>query len=122
MFKGAVLSESLNNPTLLNSFRKIHVNIEEHPESPEIPFWHLFNVEVADEEIEHITEQLAAEMKLGWYAHFWDANVVYVVFTQKVFKLLREDRWSSPEYQEARQYGIEHGGVDERYLDFCIED
>jgi hypothetical protein len=122
MFKGAVLSESLNNPALLNDFRKTQVHIEEHPESPEIPFWHLFKVEVADEEIEHITEQLAAEMKLGWYAHLWDADVVYVVFAQRVFKLPREDRWSSAEYQEAKQYGIEYGGVDERYLDFCIDD
>lgn len=122
MFKGAVLSESLINPTLLNNIKKIYVNIEEHSESPEIPFWHLFKVEVADEEIEHITKQLAAEIKLGWYAHFWDVNVVYVVFTHKVFRLPREDHWSSPEYQEARQYGIEHCGIDERYLDFCIDD
>ena len=49
MFKGFVLSESLDNPTLLNEFRKIYVRVEQHPESPEMPFWHLFKIEVEDQ-------------------------------------------------------------------------
>ncbi len=121
MFKGFVLSESLNNPTLLNDFGKIYVRVEEHPESPEAPFWHLFKIEVKDEEIEQVAEQAAAEMKYGWYAHFWNNEVVYVCFPGKVFRIPHEVQWSSEEYQQVRQYGAEHE-VKERYLDFWIED
>ncbi len=121
MFKGFVLSESLKKPTFLNNFRKICVRVQEHPESPEVPFWHLFKIEVNDEEINQVAEQFAIEIKNGWYAHFWNNEVVYIIFYGEVFKIPREVRWSSEEFQQVKKYGVEHG-VKERYLDFWIED
>jgi len=121
MCKGFVLSESLENPTLLNNFRKIYVRVEEHPESPEMPFWHLFKIEIEDGKIAQVAERFAAAMKHGWYAHFWNDEDVYVCLPKKVFLIPREVQWTSERYQRVKQYGMELG-VEERYLNFRIED
>lgn len=120
MFKGFILSESLKNPTILNVLKKIYVKVEKHTES-DIPFWHLFKIEIQEEKIESITKIISSEMKESWYAHFWNGQIVYIVFSNKVFEIPQERKWLSPRFQEAKQYGIEHG-VEERYLDFWIEE
>ncbi len=121
MFKGFVLSESLNDPTVLNNFKKIYVKIEEHTDPKYAHFWHLFKIEVDSKNIEKITEKFANKLKYGWYAHFWDEKAVYISFTNKVFKIPREKEWKSKEFQKVKEWGIKNG-VDEKYLDFWIED
>lgn len=114
MFHGFVLSESLQNPAILNKFKKIYVRIEEHPES-KIHFWHLFKVEVDDKEIEKTAAIFSKETKHGWFAHFWNSKIVYICFRNKIFKILQETEWSSKEFQKVKEYGIKNG-IEERYL------
>ena len=122
MFKGFVLSESLKDPTVLNDFNQIKVIVERHKEFTEKQkIWHDFKIKTIKKEIENVTQNLSKQMKKGWYAHFWDSKVVYVVLPKRVFKIPRERRWKSNEYQECRRYALKHG-VEERYLDFWIED
>jgi hypothetical protein len=121
VFKGFVVSESLGIPTLLNDLAKVGARIEEHLESPDTPYWHVFKVEVPDDDIDEVAERYAAAMKQGWYAHFWNSEHVIVSFPGRVFKIPREAQWSSEACLDARSYGLEHG-VEERYLDFWIED
>ena len=103
MFKGFVLSESLDNPTLLNKFSKIYVRVEEHPESPEMPFWHLFKIGVEDQQIAQVAERFAAAMRYGWYAHFWNDEDVYICLPKRVFITPRETQWSSEGYQQVKR-------------------
>ncbi|MFC1722722.1 hypothetical protein ACFL0V_01155 [Nanoarchaeota archaeon] len=122
MFKGFVLSESLQDPTLLNTFEKIYVKVELHSESDEYPpFWHLFKIRVGDEEIKKVSDQFANSIKPKWYAHFWNDKTVYVVFSNKIFQIPMEEEWSSKEFQETKEYALSVG-IAERYLDFKIED
>jgi len=121
MYRGFILSESLNNPTLLNNLENIYVNIEEHPESHEFPFWHLYKVEVKDEDILKITKNIANNIKRNWYAHFWNGKDVYIVFSGKIFSIPREHKWSSEKFQQVKKFAIENG-IEERYLDFWIEE
>ncbi len=122
MYKGFVLSESLTNPLILNEFEKIYVKIEHHPEyAGEPKIWHDFKLKVNEEDIDRVTTLLAAEMRDTWYAHFWNTESVYVVLPHKVFKIPREQKWQSWEYQELKKYALQHG-VEEQYLDFWIED
>lgn len=121
MFKGFVLSESLKDPLVLNDYKKIYVTIERHTESKEHPFWHLFKIEVEDKDIEQVAERFSKEIKNKWYAHFWNDNIVYICFLNKIFKIRREEKWSSEEYEKVKRYAIEIG-IEERYLDFWIED
>ena len=121
MFKGFILSESLNNPVILNDFRKIYVKIEVHPESKDAHFWALFKVEIDDKDIKKVVEKVSQEMKIGWYAHFWNGITVYITFTNKIFIIPQEKKWQSKEYQEVKEYGVKNG-VGAKYLDFLIED
>ena len=122
MFKGFVLSESLKDPTILNDFEKIYVKVEHHPEYEGEPkIWHDFKLKVEDKDIDRVTDLLATQMKDTWYAHFWDDENVYVVLPDKVFKIPREQKWQSKEYQELKQYALKHG-VEGQYLEFWIED
>lgn len=122
MFKGFVLSESLKDPLILNDYKKIYVTVEHHPESNEFPFWHLFKIEVEGKDIEQVAKRFSKELKeRGWYAHFWNDNIVYICFPNKIFKIRREEKWSSKEYEEVKRYAIKIG-IEERYLDFWIEE
>ena len=111
MFKGFVLSESLKNPMVLNDFETIKVVIENHPECEGGPkIWHDFKLKVDDDKIIDVCNKISREMKETWYAHFWNRDIVYVVLSDKVFKMPREEgNWQSSEYQECKKYAIEHG-------------
>lgn len=122
MYKGFVLSESLKDPTILNKFEKIYVKVEHHPEYDGEPkIWHDFKIKVEEKNIVSITNLLAEQMKDAWYAHFWNNYEVYVVLPHRIFKIPREQNWQSKEYQELKDYAIKHG-IEERYLNFWIED
>lgn len=121
MYKGSILSESLADPILLNKYAHIYVKVQKHPESKEHPFWHMFKVSVNDDEIHTATKECAAQLKSGWYAHFWSHDTVYVVLREKVFVIPRESKWQSKAYLEAKKYALEQG-IAERYLDFWLED
>ncbi|VVB60462.1 Uncharacterised protein [uncultured archaeon] len=121
MFKGFILSESLNNPTILNDFRKIYVKVEDHPESKNARFWHLFKIEIDEKDIEKVAQKTSKELKYGWYAHFWNGKFVYISFVNNVFKIPQEKKWSSKEFQKVKEYGAKNG-VEEGYLDFWIEE
>ena len=64
MYKGFILSESLENPIILNNYKTIYVKIENHPES-ESPYWHDFKVEVED-----IESFLIEDWFWGQYGYF----------------------------------------------------
>ncbi len=121
MYKGFILSESLNNPMLLNDLRKLSVKVEYHPQSRVARYWHNFKITVEDKDIETLTQNIIQEIKYGWYAHFWNGECIFVCLTNRLFKIPQEKHWSSSEYQEMKQYAIENG-IEEEYLSFLIED
>ena len=123
MYQGFVLSESLKNPLVLNELEKIYVKVEHHPEyEGEAKIWHDFKVRIKEDDLERVADLLASEMKDAWYAHFWNEETVWVILPQKVFKMPKEPhKWQSGEYQECKAYAIANG-VEERYLDFWIDE
>jgi hypothetical protein len=122
MFKGFVLSESLKDPTVLNRLKHVKVVVERHDEVRHGQnIWHSFEIVVENRQINDVTKLLSRQMKPKWYAHFWDNRVLYVVLPGKVFKIPREKEWKSAEYIECKDYAMKQG-VEERYLDFWIEE
>lgn len=117
MFYGMLSSEGLTDPLILNTFKPIKVVIDYQPESNTSTYWHRYLLQFQDSEIESTTQKLTTLMKPDWYSIFWDNEIVYVVFSNKVFKLNKEENWTSQEYQEVKQYGIEHD-IQEHYMDF----
>lgn len=121
MYKGFVLSESLNHPPLLNNYDKIDVIVEEHPENAELPIWHDFKLKIQDGDIKDVSETISTQLKYGWYAHFWNGKEVIVCFPTRVFTIPQETEWKSKEYQKLKEYAL-NNGVEEQYLDFYIEE
>jgi hypothetical protein len=121
MVKGFIISESLKDPTFLNELKQLSVKVKAHPEHPETPVWHLFKIEAPAQAVTVLAGRLAAELKPGWYAHFWSDELLYISFPGRVFRLNRSQDQSSPAYREVVQYGRTHG-IEERYLNFLIEE
>ncbi len=78
-------------------------------------------MEVEDRGIEQAADRFSKELKGGWYCHFWDDKAVYICFPGKVFIIPREEKWSSKEFQEVKEYATKIG-IEERYLGFRVED
>jgi len=117
MYKGFVLSESLNNPLILNSIEKINVNVEKHNDPAYPAIWHNFKLLATEKNIQAVSEQL----KTGWYAHFWNEKYLFFCLSGKFFRIDRTAGDYQRELAEAKKYA-ESVGVEGRYLDFFIED
>ena len=113
-WKGVIIAEGLSDPTVINNFSVYKAEITE--DNMAIDYqgntgrWHIYHVKCSREEIDHLQSYLLH----GWYAHFWKKNELIVVYHDRQFELVRNDKRS---WEEA----IEHGraqGIPENELDF----
>lgn len=112
-YLGTIIKESLSDDIALTFFtvKKIEETDDEIIEDR----WHIYYVEAQKENI----EKLSSYIKEGpWYAHFWNDTEMIVVFKNKVFAFLREDRES---YVSVKEHGRSLG-IPEEQLDFVIKD
>lgn len=116
MYYGIVESESLNNPLILDKYKVKKVVTEFQPNA-KTKQWHIFILEILDDSIFSLVKEISSEIKYGWYAIFWNDIKTYVVFSNKVFDLKKEQKWLSKGYEAVREYGSKNG-VQKEYLDF----
>jgi len=109
-YRGIIIEESLIDNRILINFNiiKLYITAAERKSDQ----WHLFEVEVEENEIENISKQIIQ----GWYAHFWHGSNVMAVFANKVIKFnyLDKSTWNEV---------IEHGkklNIPSEQLDFPI--
>lgn len=121
MFKGFILSESLNNATVLNNYKQFSVKVEKHNDPKYPKFWHLFKLSIPESKIDKVVKKISNSIKNEWYAHFWDKNKVCIIFQNKIFWIPREKHWSSEKYKGVVKYAVK-SGIDKKYLDFWIDD
>jgi hypothetical protein len=115
---GVVIAEGLHDPAVINDLRvtKAFISGEGQPldEAGAEGRWHLYWVDVSDEEIDRIQ----AGTRYAWYAHFWRADELVVVFDDARFGMDRHDEstWGP---------AVEHGlgqGLRREWLDFPADD
>lgn len=113
-WKGGIIAEGLTDPTVIKNFSVYEATISEANKPIDyegtIGRWHGYGVRCSREEIDALQPYILP----GWYAHFWKGNTIIVVYHDKQFELLRNDRstWRA---------AIEHGkaqGIPEEELDF----
>ena len=121
MIKGFVLSESLNDPLILNTIEKIYVKIESHNDPAYPAFWHLFKLSVAEKDVHGVVEAISEQMKTGWYAHFWNEKYLFICLSGQSFCIDRMASNYHNKLAEAKKYA-ESIGIESQYLDFYIED
>ena len=109
-YRGIIIEESLNDNRVLNNVNILKLYITEAAKKSDQ--WHLFEVEVEENEIENISKLIME----GWYTHFWRGSDVVVVFTHKIIKFNYLDK-------NTRNEAIEYGrklNIPEEQLDFPI--
>jgi hypothetical protein len=111
MYKAAVDTESLQDPTIINNLKQLKVVIEYEPNSNVSKFHHVFFLLVNSQEI----EKIANNMKRGWYSFFWDNHSLKVVFYKKTFNISLPGGFSSEEYKRLIDYGKKQG-IEEEFL------
>jgi hypothetical protein len=116
-WKGGIIAEGLSDPTIINEFSVYEATISEDimpiNYQGNIGRWHGYGVICSREEINALQPYILH----GWYAHFWNENTIIVVYNDKQFKLLKDDKNT---WKEA----IEHGkmqGIPENELDFITD-
>jgi hypothetical protein len=116
-WKGGIIAEGLSDPTVINTFSvyKATISRDNMPIDYEgnVGRWHGYGVRCSREEINALQPYILPV----WYAHFWNENKIIVVYNNKQFELVRNDRST---WKEA----IEHGkaqGIPEDELDFATD-
>ncbi len=112
IYTGTIVEESLRDSRILNKFKILNVKIteEENPEER----WHIFSVEVSEDDIGELAENLKPSK---WYCHFWYGDQVVAIFPQKIFYF---DYKNKETWKEALSFG-KSIGIPESQLDFVIE-
>lgn len=114
-WKGGMIAEGLSDPTVIDKFSVYEATISENnmPIDYEgnIGRWHGYGARCSREEIDALQPYILP----GWYAHFWKEAKIMVVYNDRQFELLKNDKST---WREA----IEHGkaqGIPEEELDFA---
>ena len=86
-----MIAEGLDDPTVINDLRvtRAFITGEGQPldEDGTESHWHLYWVEVSDDEIDRIQ----AGTRHAWYAHFWRDDLLLVVYEDARFSMHRND-------------------------------
>jgi hypothetical protein len=116
-WKGVIISESLEEPSLLNEFDVCKARISKQDElindDGTRGRWHLYWVYATEKQIDSLSDQI----KKGWYAHFWKGEKLIAVFRGKKFDLQANDKST---WKETVEYG-KSIGIPEEQLDFPID-
>ncbi|MFH0955184.1 MAG: hypothetical protein V1777_03700 [Candidatus Micrarchaeota archaeon] len=107
MWKGIVIEESLTNPNVLWETQLLKVKVSGER------LWHLQTVFCDKKAIEKIQK----ELKVGFYAHFWDKKNLIVAFPKQAFQFKKDN---AEERKKAIEYGKQQG-IPEEQLTFPTE-
>jgi hypothetical protein len=115
---GVVIAEGLHDPAVINDLwvTKAFISGVGQPldEAGTEGRWHLYWVDVSDDEIDRIQ----AGTRHAWYAHFWRADELVVVYDDARFSMHRHDRST---WKPAVEHGLEQG-LRREWLDFPTDD
>jgi hypothetical protein len=115
-WKGVLISESLEEPSLINDFAVFKARISKKDldlGNGKQGRWHLYHVYAASSQVDNLTSQV----RPGWYCHFWQGDNLIVVYPGKQFKMKVHDKST---WKEAIKFGVS-SGIPEKELDFPTE-
>lgn len=117
IWKGAFISEGLEDPRILNDFTcyKFRITSDKLPldDKGTTGRWHMFWIEAKPENFEIFAEN----MKYNWYGHFWKDNDIVAVFQGRMFNLIKDDKST---WKEAIEFGLSQN-IEEEQLDFLTD-
>ncbi|MCL2085831.1 CYTH domain-containing protein [Candidatus Saccharibacteria bacterium] len=121
-FRGVIIEESLEDKNVLAKLKILSTEVEKVTEKHETPWldkWTLHEVEVdeakAEEVAKEISEALDIEHTGSWYADYKNDAHHYMIFSDRIFKLDRNDK---SEWDEFQAYAEEIGLPKHQTLSF----
>ena len=118
MFTGIIITESLEDQSVLNGLVVTKTEVEQisNPAQGQPSDWHLVSFEVSDEAAGEFAQKCSRALRPStWYIDFMSEDGKYVVFPGKVFYYQRGDM---EKRKEAQAYGISLG-IPEPQLDWA---
>ena len=106
-YTGTVIGESLADGTVIAGLKVINSSVSSQLH------WHLYTVEVTEEEIERLSHCINEK----WYSHFWNGKEVIVAFKDKIFRFEHDKKET---WKPAVDYGLSLG-IPAEQLDFPID-
>ncbi len=114
-YRGAVIAEGLAEPEAVNKYdiERVFVTKPFMPIDGKLGRAHIYFINCDDEGV----EKLRPHVRDGWYIHFWNEDVIKVVFNDRTFDLprRRDSSWG-----KAVQHGLGQG-IPREGLDFPTE-
>ncbi len=106
VFQGTIIAASVRDSSWLKTVQTDEVITADT--------WQLHSVRIAYQQIEHLQKQLLP----GWYAHFWTAEQIIVVFPEHIFAF--DHTPENPLRAQAITYGTTQG-IPLEQLDFKLK-
>jgi len=117
-YSGVIIEESLKDKAVLDHVKISKTKAEpvtEHHKTPWLKQWTLHTVEIQDKQADAVADLLSRSLENNyWYADFKSDDYHYIIFPDKVFKIVR----GRPEQYEPV---VKHGlglGIPDYQLDF----
>lgn len=112
MYYGFTESESFFDPTILNNYKHHKVVIEKRGDGK--GFWHIVILVILEVDIQNAVATISKALKPDWNAMFYNETTLYAVFKDKIFTLLRKEKWEAVDYEEVKKYAkdVDVGDLD----------
>ncbi|MEK9143423.1 MAG: hypothetical protein AAB481_02230 [Patescibacteria group bacterium] len=120
-YKGIIIAESLDDPSILQDVKIVKTNVEEVTKRHQTPWlkqWTLHTVEIPEEKADEFAEKISRSFDKNhpnWYGDFKNDRYHFIVFSNKVFKV---DLSNPALYKETKIYGVSLG-IPDYQLDFA---
>ena len=112
-YKGVIVEESLSDTSILSSIEILNQSIEKVSDRDGTPWlekWTIDTVLISEEKIEELTTKLSelidTEHCNDWFCDFKNDKYHYIVFSNKVFKLNRNNK---EDYKKMQEYAYKIG-------------
>lgn len=115
MFRLGIIEESLNSKDILDLVKPYLFlqKIEEMPQD-EVHLWHTNEYHVPDDKINELIPILEKQVKLTWYIHTFNDDILIVILHGKSFQISRKKDES---WNEMIEYGVDVANVERYFLE-----
>lgn len=105
VFRGLIDAESVSSQSL-KDFVSVGCFKEKNPDG-DPPFFYVHKIIAKGKTVDDATHSLRKHLKRGWYAVFWDYNLAYFMFRNKIIQL--PYHWTTDDFSKVEKFALSVG-------------